>query len=224
MPRTRVWNEGLPGGTQQIRDLDDEQRNTKRDIREVFNQLIGNSESDALTDPVVATDHTLSNIRTTLDGYITADTNVVRRAVISSYDLQGIGSYSSKGTQNNLYTTAGTVDGSQIFAAAKVVLPVGVTVTSIDYYLKQDDPQLTGSLQFIGAILTTTATGFNNNKGIVPTAGTPSKVTSTFSHVTVSTNYYYILVSMVNGTGTTTDCRFYHAVINYTSPSSATRY
>ena len=66
MAYTNSWNESAPAGSDAANTIDDLMRQSKLDLRERINSLIGVATSISLADPVVASSSSLAPLRSQL--------------------------------------------------------------------------------------------------------------------------------------------------------------
>lgn len=123
MPRTYVWSEATPAGSDDANTLDDAVRRLRLELREIINQTIGVGVGTALQDPVVG---------------FPANNYLLRPGTSAGFYPV---------TYQSLVTTAGAyVEYSQaVHGAGAIVafdlsaIPVGATITKLEIFMSSDN-------------------------------------------------------------------------------------
>ena len=215
MPYTRVWDPDTPLGTEDADQIDDWIRDKLLDIQERFNTILG-ADSDMFDDPVVAAGYDLSALYAA-----TKSITAIERSIPWYAGHIVVVAGTATRDQQKIVVT-GT--NGQIQAFVPVVLPVGVTITSVRarVFYNDTDHTLTGIFKGTkdGSDIFTTsfaAPSISGSPQWIAPASAPSHVVAT------ETQYGFYINLNNNNLDTATELRLYGVQIQFTSPGAGTR-
>lgn len=240
MPYTNAWNETTPLGSASANTIDDLMRQSKLDLRERINSLIGVAIGTALADPVVAAGTDLTSLKsvndtqttniTTLQGLTGSQTLSLwmpwnygfAESPVVSVGGQGVSNYD---TNSGLYIRP-ILDGNQPLCtvlSVPIVLPVGVTITGvIGYFERPTQPGPTATLTLHSLSNTGGRSSIASQVGTTGTTGTFNVSLGTLSTTTLVDTGYFVRITfgMVSATN---EPRYFGLKLLYTSPDTTKR-
>jgi hypothetical protein len=224
MARTRAWDESKPTGALQVRQMDNENRDTKIDIREIFNQLMGVPEATPLADPVIAPLSTHATFRSELDTLNSQFTNLQRQFALP-YFVAGHIVTTGSPALNATYVTVPAAAGNSWNGYMHVNLPTGTILNTISIFGRCVNISVQSSVINIAIYNTTNMGVVYSGSVTMPANPTDTVIESTAINRTILSTDMVVLNPVISSTGAAGDApRFYYALVKYTSPNVGTRY
>lgn len=225
MARTNVWSDTQPADANAANTAAAVDRVQRLDIRECFQQLIGNALGDALQDPIVGSTQTIE----AMDARIIALEDAVNPGVATSYSILGAEFVQDGVSANDIIPTmqspVAIVTNAKILKCG-VHLPIGAVFTSVEWYVHSTGVGASTVTSVVHkktltAVSTsnTISASFTNNPGSDPWVGGNMKTFTTSPGDTIAAGVAYglfILLTPIGG-----DTLYFHGCkINYTTPTS----
>ena len=216
MARTYTWDNTKPVGTEQPSRIDNWIRQTKLELQEMINQMIGVAEATALADPIIASDRTFNTLYTTAS-------NAGGQNLVAYFPWYGtrIGEAGTIApTQQSYLISGASATGGLLIP---IVLPVGITVTQVGirWFYNSTNHLATGTFRIAtgsSVISSTTAS---------PVAASASAQwidSATVAFTTAADQFLSVEISLNNNNlDTATTLGLYGLRIEYTSPNVSKR-